>query len=166
MKYRLPRKNEGGSYLLQLTSMVDMFTIILVFLLKSYSTSAYQVTPSDHVKLPVSKSQSDPEEGVKISLSLNAIQVEDQLVMQWTEPKGWKPYLRGQKGRFLPELQRSLKEQKKKKEELKKWNESIDTKEHLVLQIDKGVPYELVRSVMATSSLVGFNSFQLLTLKE
>ena len=43
--------NDGG---LNITSMMDMMTIILVFLLKSYSTQDISVAPSEDLELPVS----------------------------------------------------------------------------------------------------------------
>ena len=48
IKPRRPEINDS----LQITSMMDAFTIILVFLLKSYSTEAIAVQPSEQLQLP------------------------------------------------------------------------------------------------------------------
>ena len=42
---KLKRDNKKSTFVLQLTAMVDMFTIIIVFLLKSFSTSAVNIEP-------------------------------------------------------------------------------------------------------------------------
>ena len=46
---------------LNITSMMDMMTIILVFLLKSYSTQDISVAPSEDLELPVSTVKKAPE---------------------------------------------------------------------------------------------------------
>ena len=43
-----------GKVRVNLTSMMDMFTIILVFLLKTYSTEGMLIHPSDSLTLPTS----------------------------------------------------------------------------------------------------------------
>ena len=48
------RDQEPGS--LSITSMMDMMTIILVFLLKSYSTTDITVKPDANLMLPASSS--------------------------------------------------------------------------------------------------------------
>ena len=54
---------------LNITSMMDIFTIILVFLLKSYSTDAIAVQPSDELQLPMSSAQTSTELAVNVVVS-------------------------------------------------------------------------------------------------
>jgi|GEM_PF-1120655 len=65
IKPRRPELNDS----LQITSMMDAFTIILVFLLKSYSTEAIAVQPSDQLQLPWADASVTPEPEVKITVS-------------------------------------------------------------------------------------------------
>lgn len=51
----LKKKKSSEEMTIQITSMADIFTIILVFLLKSYSTSAVNITPSNGLKLPTAQ---------------------------------------------------------------------------------------------------------------
>ena len=53
------KKNE---LFLQITSMMDMFTIILVFLLKSFSAEGSLLTNADNLVLPNSQSKKKPTE--------------------------------------------------------------------------------------------------------
>ena len=46
---------------LNITSMMDMFTIILVFLLKSYSTEDSSVASSGDLELPISTTMVKPK---------------------------------------------------------------------------------------------------------
>jgi len=61
------KKNQ--TFGLNITSMTDMFTILLVFLLQTYSTNDVQIDPVEGVRLPASTTDRNPVEGVKISLS-------------------------------------------------------------------------------------------------
>lgn len=60
---------------LNLTSMIDMFTILVVFLLKSYSAEGQIVTLSDALTLPESRSD------VKIELNLEIIVTNDAIIV-------------------------------------------------------------------------------------
>ena len=55
-KARRPSEPAG----LNITSMMDMMTIILVFLLKSYSTQDISIAPSEDLELPVSTVRRHP----------------------------------------------------------------------------------------------------------
>jgi biopolymer transport protein ExbD len=61
---------------LNITAMLDLMTIILVFVLKSLATS--QVSQSDDLKLPVSVMTAEPsEEGVVVTISKTQLLVGD-----------------------------------------------------------------------------------------
>ena len=47
-------RRQGTDAGLSITSMMDMMTIILVFLLKNYSTTDISVAPSDDLQIPLS----------------------------------------------------------------------------------------------------------------
>src|SRR5438105_2266701 len=78
---RVHFRQENSIYELNLTAMVDMFTIILVFLLRSYSTSAVQLTPADRLQLPASFSASQPVEALKVVVAKHGIYVDDVKVI-------------------------------------------------------------------------------------
>lgn len=61
---------------LNITAMLDLMTIILVFLLKSMATSSAAIPQSDDLTLPVSVMSSDPsDEGVVVVVSKTQILV-------------------------------------------------------------------------------------------
>src|SRR5580658_4491129 len=70
-----------SSFKIQITSMVDMFVILLVFLLKTYSTSPVNITPKEGLRLPESASLTDPVDVVKLVVSRDGIFVEDKKVL-------------------------------------------------------------------------------------
>ena len=72
---------------LNLTSMMDMFTIILVFLLKTFSTEGQLISPSNYLKLPDSKVEQPPEVGLDLVVSKQLIIVNDEKVGQGDMPR-------------------------------------------------------------------------------
>ena len=69
-------RRAGAGAELNITSMMDMMTIILVFLLKSYSTQDISVAPSEDLELPVSTVKKNPEMAVNLVVSKKNIVVD------------------------------------------------------------------------------------------
>src|SRR5258707_13421278 len=70
-----------SSFKIQITSMVDMFVILLVFLLKTYSTSPVNISPKEGLRMPESSSLTDVVDVVKLVVSRDGIFVEDKKVL-------------------------------------------------------------------------------------
>jgi len=66
---------------LNLTSMIDMFTILVVFLLKSYSAEGQIVTVSDALSLPESRSERKIELNLEIIVTNNTIVVDGEPIV-------------------------------------------------------------------------------------
>lgn len=73
---RRSRRKISRNFELPLTSMMDMLIIMLVFLLKSYSTSAVSFTISENIALPQSTVTDEPATGV--NLMVEPAHFEDQ----------------------------------------------------------------------------------------
>ncbi|ETR65837.1 MAG: adventurous gliding motility protein S, partial [Candidatus Magnetoglobus multicellularis str. Araruama] len=63
---------------LQITSMMDMFTIILIFLLFSFSDNPEKLQIDKGTTLPKSTSQVDCEKNITVSLSSTSLKVGNQ----------------------------------------------------------------------------------------
>ena len=70
-KKRVQKREE-----LAITSMMDMMTIILVFLLKSYSTEDISVKASDDLLIPLSSSMAPPRLAVNLVVTRSAVLVD------------------------------------------------------------------------------------------
>ena len=67
---------------LNITAMLDIMTIILVFLLKTLGESSNAIPQSDDLRLPASVAKSDPhQEGVTVTISKSQILVGDQKIV-------------------------------------------------------------------------------------
>ncbi len=79
-KVRWKKMKRGSQEMaLNITSMADIFTIILVFLLKSFSAEGSSLTPTLRLELPSAKRGEQVAEALKVEISADAIQVDGKV---------------------------------------------------------------------------------------
>ncbi len=66
---------------LQLTSLVDMMVILVVFLLKSFSVEGQLVTPAAGLELPTSTSQTHLEAGLMIEVGSERVRIDGREIL-------------------------------------------------------------------------------------
>ncbi|MFH1942483.1 MAG: biopolymer transporter ExbD [bacterium] len=143
----------SGEVRLQLTSMMDMFTILLVFLLKTYSTHGQLINPSQDLTLPTSAVQHPPELGLDVTVSSDWILVNGKPVERIQA-------FASQQGYIIPSLQEELLRYAK---EATKMEQMYGTKfsGKVTIQGDKKLPYRLLIKVMATCGQSDFPNMRL-----
>jgi biopolymer transport protein TolR len=81
---RFGRRGHGNEdMVLQITSMADIFTIILVFLLKSFATGTTSIEPGE-ITLPESVMTDPVTETNKIQIAENGILLDDKRIFVTT----------------------------------------------------------------------------------
>ncbi len=157
-KYELRKKN--GLFALNITSMTDMFTILLVFLLQTYSSAEVQLSPDAAIRLPQSSTELNPVRGVKINLSKQDLKFDDKVIAQ-LENKDFKASdTQPSDNLFIQPLFDKLQEfnaAQKDTEERKKITQ-------VLLQADAELPYHVVRKVFYTASMAGFPQMKMITM--
>ena len=78
---RKVREAAGEIRELNIVAMMDMMTIILVFLLKSYQASAINVNMSADLTVPQSTTQLHPQENITVTVSQREVAVNDRRVV-------------------------------------------------------------------------------------
>ncbi|MDZ7331868.1 MAG: biopolymer transporter ExbD [candidate division KSB1 bacterium] len=131
-----------GKIRVNLTSMMDMFTIILVFLLKNYSTEGLLIQPSEYLTLPTSTIERSPEVALDLVIS-------KEWVMLNHEPIEKVANIMASDGLLIEPLQQKLLMYAR---EAKKMEVAYGTKfsGKVTIQGDKEIPYRLLVKVMAT----------------
>jgi biopolymer transport protein ExbD len=170
------RRNLGGDDELNITSMMDMMTIILVFLLKSFSATEITVTPSENLKLPASNSDKDPGVAVNVVIAKNLILVDDKKVLE-VEPiddsrsPGQSTYqipTSEKKGSDIPKLYSAFESAASKAESIAnkaKDRDDLAFQGKVLFQIDKDIPFSLVRDVMYNAGIAKFSEFEFVVIK-
>lgn len=75
-----PLRRMNGTFALNITSMTDMFTLLLVFLLQTYSTADFQPDLEKGISLPVSSSLKDPNRIPQVAITSDAIKIDGVVV--------------------------------------------------------------------------------------
>ena len=154
-------KRTPSTFKIQITSMVDMFVILLVFLLKSYSTSPVIISPSDKLTLPASTSSKDPTDVLKLVVSKVGIFVEDTKVVDLQQGVLDVKDVDANDTQFIRALYTALDEQAKKARNIASVNEEMEFDGKVMMQADRSLPYELLRKVMYTSMMAGFSDVKI-----
>jgi biopolymer transport protein ExbD len=139
---------------LNMNSMMDMMTIILLFLLKSYSTSGALATQSESLKLPVSMRTTKPKKELNVAVAKDVILVNEQPVMTIGDIPPNEI--------LIPQLELKLKEYAQREKELEIEVGKEFTHE-VIIQGDESITYELLFRVMYTCGQSEFNKMRLLT---
>lgn len=154
-------KRTPATFKIQVTSMVDMFVILLVFLLKSYSTSPVQISPSDKLTLPVSTAMKDPVDVLKLIVSKDGVFVDDKKVVDLKDGQVNVADVDQSDTQFIRALYTALDEQAKKSRNIASQNETIEFDGKVIMQADRTLPYELLRKVMYTSMMAGYSDVKI-----
>jgi biopolymer transport protein ExbD len=150
-----------SSFKIQITSMVDMFVILLVFLLKTYSTSPVNITPKEGMRLPESTSLTEPVDVVKLMVSETAVFVEDKKVLDLEKGRVPASIVDNNDPSFLKPLFEELDERAKHAKEISKMNDTFEFDGKILMQADRSLPYEVLQKVMYTSMLAGYADVKL-----
>jgi biopolymer transport protein ExbD len=141
---------------LNMNSMMDMMTIILVFLLKSYSTEGALASQSGSLSLPTSKRTEKPKKEVNVSIATDVILVNEIPLMRTGEIDPNEI--------AISPLQTKLQEYANKERQLEIEAGKEFTHE-VIIQGDKGIPFETLFKVMYTCSKSDFYKMRLLTVR-
>jgi len=150
-----------SSFKIQITSMVDMFVILLVFLLKTYSTSPVNITPKDGMRLPESSTLTDPIDVVKLMVSRDGVFVEDKKVMDLDKGKLAANAVDPNDASFLRPLFEELDKRAKLAKDISKVNDSFEFDGKVLMQADRDLAYDVLQKVMYTSMMAGYADVKL-----
>lgn len=153
----MPARKQPEEAKMNITSLMDIMTIILVFLLKSYSTEDIQITPSDDLTLPASSSKKPPKLAVNAVVSKTGIMVDGVKVVDVMGSSVGEEYKRGT---MISPLFDSLKEKADAAKAIADRSPANPFTGRILLQVDKDIPFALVREVMYTAGQAQFGEFK------
>lgn len=149
-KRRIKRGKNPRLLVLNITSMLDMFTILILFLLKSYSAEGMIVTIPADLHLPLSTTQIVPEPGVVVELSMSTLVVDGSVV-----PVDLA-VIEDSDSLLIPELYDHLRAKARQYEEISRINPNVPFTGRLVLEGDREIPFSLLKKILYTSGQAGF----------
>ncbi|MCO4744427.1 MAG: biopolymer transporter ExbD [Proteobacteria bacterium] len=159
---------------LSITSMMDMMTIILVFLLKSYSTEDISVKASDDLEIPLSSAKKPPRLAVNLVVTRSQVLVDSVPVLSLErvpDEETGEEIVRvpedEKKGQMVSKLYDRLLEKAEYAEELSQraGTEDSEFKGQILLQCDRRLPFNVIREVMYTAGQAKFGEFKFVVIQ-
>ncbi len=140
----------GGSSPVLLTPLVDMFVILLIFLLLSYSTGGHLMYMARNVLMPESVSREQLEPAVEVAVATDRIYVDGEVIMDDLED--WYT----EKKLLMPVLYENL---KMKALKFKKMEEEVPLFHFagkITIQADRALPFHVLKKVLYTADRADF----------
>ena len=157
------RANKKKNFDVDITPLLDILVILLIFLIKAYNPDESTLDVVENLNLPFSDSREIRQISVTVQVNKDrVIWVEGEKVGEILEKTG----------ESIPILLSVL---KREKERLNKENRVVATVEEEKVEredkikrvnivLDKNLPYKILRKVMHTSTLAGFNRFKFIVI--
>jgi biopolymer transport protein ExbD len=148
---------------LNLTSMMDMFTIILVFLIFSFSNQDQNLKLDPDLTLPESTAAIEFKWAINVNLTPTELRVEGNTIAELRNGKFAGVKIDKDKKRVTPLF--NLLKKFKDIESREKVNPTGD-ETVISFQADKNTPFEVMDLVMKTSAQAGYPNFRFVVLKK
>lgn len=158
IRHRGIRKKKGVIDV-DITSLLDILVILLVFLLRSYdSTGVIMNIPKD-ISLPTSASQSINKTGVVVQVSPNKIWVDDKEVLDSSKKLP--------RGKIIYPLYNELVTKKNEIKRIARTTPNADKFSGMVnLVIDKTLKYSYVKKLMHTCAEAGYQKYKFVVMSK
>jgi len=143
-------RRKDGNASLNMVSLMDIFTILVFFLLVSASESEVLPTPKQ-ISLPESIAEKTPKENLIIMVSQTDILVQGQKIAD----------IKSVVNSNQPVIQPLMTSLKLHEAGAVKGNSKVDPKAGITIMADKEIPYKLLKKIMLTSANADFTNISL-----
>jgi biopolymer transport protein ExbD len=147
---------------LMLTSMMDMFTIILIFLLFSFSDNPETLKIDKDLELPRSSTKAGYNEAVKIVLTRNELRVDDEKIYEVHNRRITALSAADLKSSTLFQRLKSRRSERTAAPN----NEASQQTPHILFLCDQSYAFKTINNVIKTAGMAGYPNFQFAVLQE
>ena len=144
---------------LMLTSMMDMFTITLIFLLFSFSEESNKLQITKDLELPNSSAQTSYSDSIQIVLSKKELRLNDEVVAVLDEKFffGFDPN--------NPEASLIFQRLKSMREKEINSKNTVNPDSHVLFLCDRHHSFKTINAVIKTAGMAGYPNFQFAVLE-
>jgi len=151
-KKRMSRsKRKGGSTGMMLTSLMDIFTVLVLYLIVNQGTGVTLDAPKS-VKIPESVVETSPRNSVVMAVSNTDVYIQGELVIKVAD------VLESKQDYIEPVRQEML---RIKELAAERGDKGISESGEITILADRGVPFKILKKLMSTSSSAGFDKISL-----
>lgn len=150
-----------------LTSMMDMFTIILIFLIFSFSDTPEQHKLSHELELPNSSAKIETQKAVEIILTKNELRLNDEVMATIDNQKSDELLGDDLKSTAFFQRLKTLRGQQKA-DAVQGDQETKPDQElapHILFLCDKSHSFKTINRVIKTAGMAGYPNFQFAVLE-
>jgi biopolymer transport protein ExbD len=180
---RRTRRRIQKDFELQLTSLMDVLVIILIFLLKTYSASTTNFASVNGIQLPMTGSRDLPPDSLQVIVTPEALTIDNQRIMDFVQNAAaagsdeavyqFNPTSLDEGGRRIVPLYDALMKARQRAELLQVKSKARDAQGNplpfegvLAIQADKRIRYDTLRKIMYTAAAAGYRTFRFLAMKK
>ncbi len=150
---------------LNITPMMDMMTIILVFLLKSFSSTTNLITQDQNLSLTPSQTRLAPKQAVGLTITKRVVLIEGEPVAPINNGK-IDPALKrdGENGYYVTPIVDMLTRVSNRERKVAEMTGNKFEAELMVVA-DRHTPYRLLTEILYSCGQAGYSNYRLLVLK-
>jgi biopolymer transport protein ExbD len=137
----------------QMTSLIDILTLLLVFLIQSYSAEGNLITPSTDLQLPLSSSEVLPKPALTLEITNTDVIGDNKKLSAISTFSSSESLLIAPVFKWLSHKKAAA-------------ASTVIAQKPVIIQCDRAVPFNVVKRVMYTCSKAGFSNFSVLVVEE
>ncbi len=148
---KFSRGKKGANAGIMLTSLIDVMTILVIFLLMNFSANGEVLYMTKDIKLPDAYHGAVIERAPVISVSADALTFDGKMLLQTADLD---------KGDVLnvPELEDALREEKRRYEQIHANDPDHPFRGLVNVQADRRIPFKVIKRVMFACNQSGFGN--------
>jgi biopolymer transport protein ExbD len=164
---RKARERAGEIRELNIVAMMDMMTILLVFLLKSYQASTLSVNMSEGMTIPVSSTQLVPQENISITVSRSFVTVNDRRVVEMRGGVIPPAYKEGGRPEafYVGSVFDALKREVDKQKYIARYNKNAPFSGRVNVIADRKITYRTLMEVLYTAGQAELGEYKFMVMK-
>jgi biopolymer transport protein ExbD len=167
IRRKLSRQEAPEEVGLNIYPMMDMMTILLVFLIMSFASGSAEIVQSEELQLPTSSSEVEASEALGIVISQSEVTVEGKRVLALRNGKV-DPSLKqgGGNGWLITPLYNNLKQHRDRLKLIAAKNPQRSFRGEVRLVADKRTPFRTLGEVIYSLGQAEFGSLRFIVLRE
>ena len=144
-------RSKGKTASLSLTSLMDVFTILVLYLLVNQGSGA-DIDPPKTIKIPDSVVETSPRQTVVMTVSDTAVYIQGELIVTIAE-------VLESKQDYIESVRQEMVRVKEVAET--QGAQAAVNKTEVTILADRGVPFKILKKLMSTSSSAGYEKISL-----
>jgi len=146
---KFSKGKKGTNLELNLTSMIDIFVLMVVFLIQQFSADGDLLFMTDKIKMPEAANYEQIVRAPVVQVSNEDISIEGALVAQVDDVSREELW-------NIQALEEKLRDQKKAFDVLRQAGAAGEFKGDINIQADRTVPFKIIKKVMYSANQAGY----------